>query len=92
MECSTASRVHLRVHASAACAAQLITLMANLRNSLAPGPSLLLRRRLRLEDVDPDDADYLSFGYWVRTTEKDGATTYGVGTLLVKMARVCYLF
>ena len=26
------------------------------------------------------DADYLSFGYWVRATEKDDGTTYGVGT------------
>jgi hypothetical protein len=26
------------------------------------------------------DPDYLSFGYWVQATEKDGKTTYGVGT------------
>ena len=36
--------------------------------------------KLKIPDVD-HDADYLSFGYWVRATEKDdGSTAYGIGT------------
>jgi hypothetical protein len=34
---------------------------------------------VKVQGVVPDP-DYLSFGYWVQATEKDGETTYGVST------------
>ena len=34
---------------------------------------------IKVRDVVADP-DYLSFGYWVQATEKDGETTYGVST------------
>ena len=55
---------------------------------LAPVPlfpsSQLLRvmhlKIVKVQDVVATTADYLSFGYWVQATEKDGETTYGVST------------